>query len=98
MPKPERMPTCGDVVIYSHGDPKEIGGKLEELPAIVVQVADDGRVAGQAFLPPGATVNTAQGAMPVSTMPIVAAYSETARAITWRWPAAKPAAKVVGLH
>jgi hypothetical protein len=99
MAKPEKMPQVGDLVIYCHGDPNVIGGETNDLPAIVVQVSDDGRVAGQAFLPPGTMLNTPTGSMPVATMPIVASYDAKPRAATWRWrDAGKPAANVVGLH
>lgn len=86
MKLPDRMPRIGQVVIYCHGDPRDIGGQLVDLPLLVVEAAGDGRVAGQAFLPPGAGVQTPQGVMPMTAIGVVAPYSAERRIQTWRWP------------
>ena len=83
---PDTLPTCGRIVIYCHGDPRDIGGQLVDLPMIVVEATGDGRVAGQAFLPPGAGMQTAQGVMPMTSIGVIAAYSAERKCQTWRWP------------
>lgn len=91
MALPDRMPTIGQIVIYTHGDPMDVGGQRVDLPLLVVEVSPDGRVAGQAFLPPGAGVQTAQGVMPLACIPAVASYSAERKMAHWRWPAAPEA-------
>ena len=83
---PDKLPKIGDIVVYSHGDPLDIGGTLVDLPLIVVESAGDGRVAGQAFLPPGAGMQTAQGVVPMTSLGVVAGWSAERKARCWRWP------------
>ena len=85
---PDPLPSRGEMVIFTYGDPNIVGSGTVEMVTLVTACTDEGLVTGSAFTQMGMTA-AGPGGRPVPLPPLIPVgnvpYSSESKKLSWKY-------------